>query len=1105
MRIGGFVSVLGAVLAATLGVPAVASATNVDYTTTVNSPSITASTTESASEGIFSIEDNIAVEANVTVRATSGNVGFTAADSIITASGSLVQSATGNVTMIGGNGDNDSDAGISLSGAVVASGNVTIVVVGNICINSITAGGTVVITASGGSITACNGTATIAAPTVNLTASTGIGSTSAIQTTASHLGATTTTGNVNITNTGTLSLDQASGVQITGASGSVDLTNNGTLDVTTAGHMISAPSSVFVQAVGATSDIATGGQASGGAITTGGSAFVQAGRDLVLGDATGFGSVLTGAGSFLLAGRNVMINANALVSNTPNGNVDVQAGGNIAMSTATGTLTGAPEFATSGGGTVTVTTGAGGAFTAASTGADAVAAQNASVFIEADSATIGAPISSGTGRTVLTVASANHPINLGSKPAGALGLTQTELNDVTAGVLQIGSPAAGNLTISNPIAPNGGNFNVLSLISGGSIIDGASTESPIVTVPNLRMDAGNGIGTTDDIDIAVGALAVGNGAGPVAIANAQPTTLGIVDGDTGIYNGGTTTALISSGALSINQAVQSGGTLTLTASDTGLPGADLTVAPSTKVSASTGDAVLLAGDNATINNGATVTGGGAVRINCDYGDANPTDSCSINVHQGGLTGSPVALRGGDNNSAAFTVASESLSGHGPLAITGAPGTNSTASVTGASVTGSPGAGLALDNLTSAAVTGGTFTGSATDGIAVDHSSRVLITGDTIWGNGGLGIDLLDGSNHGIAAPALSFASPTGGSTEVRGVMTGTAGHTFHLAFFDNPSCDPSGFGEGQKVLGTSDVTTDSTGRGSFDVTLAGASAPADAIAATATDGSSNETSGFSRCIQRADLSISVAGSPNPVALGGTLTYTVTVKNNGPNGSTGSTVIDTLPAGVSFLSASPGCSDGGPTVTCSVGAIGGGASVPLTITVKVPSRPGSLIDTATVSGHEQDINSTNNATSAAVTVAARPVIGSLRIKPKRFRAAASPASTAKHKKPAGGATVSYTDSLRATTKFTVDQVLAGRTSGRKCVAPSKSNKHGRKCTRFAPVRGSFTHADLAGRNSFLFTGRVGGRKLAPGSYRLDATPTAAGQVGQTVTGSFAIRQ
>jgi hypothetical protein len=77
------------------------------------------------------------------------------------------------------------------------------------------------------------------------------------------------------------------------------------------------------------------------------------------------------------------------------------------------------------------------------------------------------------------------------------------------------------------------------------------------------------------------------------------------------------------------------------------------------------------------------------------------------------------------------------------------------------------------------------------------------------------------------------------------------------------------------------------------------------------------------------------------------------------------------------------------------------------------------------------------------------------------------------------------------------------SGGKCVAPSKRNRQGRACRRYVRMRGSLTHSDVAGRDSLRFTGRLAGRKLPLGTYRLEATPATRGRVGTTVTVLFSI--
>jgi Concanavalin A-like lectin/glucanases superfamily len=100
----------------------------------------------------------------------------------------------------------------------------------------------------------------------------------------------------------------------------------------------------------------------------------------------------------------------------------------------------------------------------------------------------------------------------------------------------------------------------------------------------------------------------------------------------------------------------------------------------------------------------------------------------------------------------------------------------------------------------------------------------------------------------------------------------------------------------------------------------------------------------------------------------------------------------------------------------------------------------------------------------------------------------------------GATISYTDTRAATSSFTVFSRHTGARVNGKCVAPSR-RPHGKRCFFYTRV-GSFTHTDVAGRNSFHFAG-LRGHRLAAGSYRLDATPRASGLVGRTISVPFTI--
>lgn len=121
------------------------------------------------------------------------------------------------------------------------------------------------------------------------------------------------------------------------------------------------------------------------------------------------------------------------------------------------------------------------------------------------------------------------------------------------------------------------------------------------------------------------------------------------------------------------------------------------------------------------------------------------------------------------------------------------------------------------------------------------------------------------------------------------------------------------------------------------------------------------------------------------------------------------------------------------------------------------------------------------------------IESLSLKPAEFRAAkvgAALVSGAK-RKVAVGTTVRYTLSAAGSVSFTVERRMQGRRVGKRCVRPTGSNRDHRKCARFRRRKGGFTLGGVAGGNSFRLSGRLNGRTLRPGPYRL------VGQAGDSV--------
>jgi CSLREA domain-containing protein len=165
--------------------------------------------------------------------------------------------------------------------------------------------------------------------------------------------------------------------------------------------------------------------------------------------------------------------------------------------------------------------------------------------------------------------------------------------------------------------------------------------------------------------------------------------------------------------------------------------------------------------------------------------------------------------------------------------------------------------------------GGVFVGSGT-------GNRIL--GNSIYSNDGnipaLGIDLFpsgvtsndagdsdSGANNLQNFPVLTSATTANGETTFQGSLDSTPNTSFHIEFFSNASCDPSGNGEGHKFINSMNVTTNIVGSVSiaFGAPTSAFSGPF--ITATATDSAGN-TSEFSKCIEAPPASTFQFGTPS---------------------------------------------------------------------------------------------------------------------------------------------------------------------------------------------------------------------------------------------------
>jgi CSLREA domain-containing protein len=183
------------------------------------------------------------------------------------------------------------------------------------------------------------------------------------------------------------------------------------------------------------------------------------------------------------------------------------------------------------------------------------------------------------------------------------------------------------------------------------------------------------------------------------------------------------------------------------------------------------------------------------------------------------------------------------------------------------------------------------------GVNVLAGQRIGILSNSVFSNGQLGIDLNGngvtpndagdadaptGDDNGLQNyPVLTALATDGALTTVHGTLDGIPNILFTLQFFASPAADPTGFGEGQTLLGTRVVRTDAAGNASFTLTFPVGVAVGHFVTATATD-AANNSSEFSLALAVAagepapnQAPVATAGGPYVIGEGGVLTLDAT--------------------------------------------------------------------------------------------------------------------------------------------------------------------------------------------------------------------------------------
>lgn len=199
----------------------------------------------------------------------------------------------------------------------------------------------------------------------------------------------------------------------------------------------------------------------------------------------------------------------------------------------------------------------------------------------------------------------------------------------------------------------------------------------------------------------------------------------------------------------------------------------------------------------------------------------------------------------------------------------------TGNTIGTDLTGTIPLGNALDGIyvVEAGVSGGirynTIAANHRNGIRINASSffyDTLIATNSIFGNDALGINLQlsdqlqpgyesawnvvtpndvgdgdSGPNRLQNFPVITNVSTSAGITTMAGTLNSTANTTFRIEFFRNPTADASGYGEGKFTLGSTNVTTDGNGNGSYNF-VTGETCAGQFVTATASGAATSEFS-----------------------------------------------------------------------------------------------------------------------------------------------------------------------------------------------------------------------------------------------------------------------
>jgi uncharacterized repeat protein (TIGR01451 family) len=318
------------------------------------------------------------------------------------------------------------------------------------------------------------------------------------------------------------------------------------------------------------------------------------------------------------------------------------------------------------------------------------------------------------------------------------------------------------------------------------------------------------------------------------------------------------------------------------------------------------------------------------------------------------------------------------------------------------------------------------------------------------------------------------------------------------------TCTKDSLPNGETATFTVTVTPTQAGAISSQVIVSG-----DAIDENSmNDSATNDTT----VAPAADLSLSLARTPDHPSVNDVVTYFAGVTNQGPDAATNVKVTDMLPAGVEFQP-SPGCSETDGTVTCTkAGSLASSATTFFEIKAKLTST-GRIVNSATVSSDTADPVTANDTDGDTIQAEADLSLSDA------FSSASPPARvgqpfefvlTVTNHGPDAAANVKATDKLPAGVAFESGTGCTATSQVVTCTASSLAKDASKEFRLQVHAARSGTYTDDAAVTSDATDAVPGNNSdsadapvesvvnLAVSLSRTPADPVAGGQLSYTVT-------